>query len=152
MLISDKKIKLILSGDLIPDDLSDEELGNFCVYANFKYREGQPVISDEDYDFVFLKSLRARNPKHILFKSIEPEGQGFSEEKVLLPQPMLSIDKAYSFDEVVKWTERIIKSADDLNIEYSLLVFNATPKLDGFAGFDDGKTLYTRGDGKKEVI
>ena len=25
----------------------------------------------------------------------------------------------------------------------------ATPKLDGFAGYDDGNKLYTRGDGKK---
>jgi len=62
---------------------------------------------------------------------------------------MLSIDKAYSFPEILKWIERIHKACEDLQYDYRNIIFKATPKLDGFAGYDDGEKLYTRGDGKK---
>ena len=149
MSLNKDKIQSIINKDILVEDLSLDELGEFCEYANFNYRSGFPIITDEDYDFIFLKTLKEKAPEHRIFKSIEPEGGVFSDEKVLLPQAMLSIDKAYSLDEIIKWTERILKAADDLNLDYSSLLFIATPKLDGFAGFDDGKKLYTRGDGKK---
>jgi len=44
---------------------------------------------------------------------------------------------------------RIEKAAEEINIEFSSLVFRATPKLDGYAAYDDGDMLYTRGDGRK---
>jgi len=149
VVISKTKISKILEKKILPNDLSDSELASFCEYANSRYRSGYPIISDEDYDFIFLKALKERFPGHKIFKSVEPEDEVFSAEKVLLPQTMLSIDKAYSFAEIIKWIERILKAADELSLEYSSLVFIATPKLDGFAGYDDGKKLYTRGDGKK---
>ena len=62
---------------------------------------------------------------------------------------MLSIDKAYSFQEILRWIDRILKSCKELSIDFMELIFKATPKLDGFAGYDDGNKLYTRGDGKK---
>jgi len=147
--LSHQKIGEIQKKVLLVDDLSDEELGAFCEYANLSYRSGTPVISDEDYDFIFLKALRKRVPDHKIFKSVEPEGGAFSEEKVLIPESMLSIDKAYSFDEIQKWIDRILKSISDLNYDSKKLSLKATPKLDGFAGYDDGSKLYTRGDGKK---
>jgi len=147
--LSHQKIGEIQKKVLLVDDLSDEELGAFCEYANLSYRSGTPVISDEDYDFIFLKALRKRVPDHKIFKSVEPEGEAFSEEKVLIPESMLSIDKAYSFDEIQKWIDRILKSISDLNYDSKKLSLKATPKLDGFAGYDDGSKLYTRGDGKK---
>lgn len=39
--------------------------------------------------------------------------------------------------------------AEDCNVDFSTLMIRATPKLDGYAAYDDGKTLYTRGDGRK---
>jgi len=144
-----KKVKDIIEKKILVSDLSNSELENFCKLANSKYRDGSPIISDEDYDFIFLKEFKRRDPTNIFFTYVEPENDAFSEEKVHLPQPMLSTDKAYSFQEIIKWTERILKSADDLNFDYTLLRFIATPKLDGFAGYDDGVKLYTRGDGKK---
>ena len=152
MALDQEKINKIINHSISPSELNEEDLIDFCEYANYKYRSGFPVISDADYDFIFLKILREKVPNHIFFNSVEPEGSSFSEEKVLLPQAMLSIDKAYSYLEIIKWTERILKSADDLNLNYKSLLFKATPKLDGFAGYDDGKNLFTRGDGKKGVI
>ena len=149
MKLSDKKISNIVNHEISIKDLTDQELASFCVYANEKYRAGSPVISDEDYDFIYLKSLKDRTPSHPLLQSVEPENKGFSEEKLLLPKPMLSIDKAYSFDEIQKWIERILKSISELNFDPKKLSLKATPKLDGFAGYDDGSKLYTRGDGKK---
>jgi len=147
--LTDKITQKIINKDLLAEDLSEEQLGDFCEYANAQYRAGYPIISDADYDFVYLKALKKRVPGHKIFKSIEPEISPFSEEKVLIPESMLSIDKAYSFEEILKWIERIYKSVSELNFDPKKLVFKATPKLDGFAGYDDGIKLYTRGDGKK---
>ena len=149
MPLTQQKISKIQEKEILVNDLDNQELGEFCEFANTCYRAGNPIISDEDYDFIFLKALKNRLPEHHLLKNIEPEDNTFSDEKVLLPQAMLSIDKAYSFNEIIKWTERILKAANDLNFDPALISFIATPKLDGFAGFDDGIKLYTRGDGKK---
>jgi len=149
MALSSSIINQIIQQEILLDDLSDEDLSEFCQVANLAYRSGQPIISDQDYDFIYLSALKQRLPNHPLLKSVEPEGEGFSEEKVLLPEVMLSTDKAYSWDEIRKWIERLEKSAVDIGLAYVDIKIKATPKLDGFAGFDDGDHLYTRGDGKK---
>jgi len=79
-LTDEQKLKII-NKDLLVEDLSDSQLGEFCEYANSQYRAGYPVISDDDYDFIYLKALRKRVPGHKIFKSIEPEIIPFSEEK-----------------------------------------------------------------------
>lgn len=142
-------IDKIIHQELLVDELSNEQLGDFCELANTTYRAGEPIISDQDYDFVYLLALKQRLPKHPLLQAVEPEGVGFSTDKVLLPVPMLSTDKAYSQAEVNKWLNRIQKSANEINLDINAIELKATPKLDGFAGYDDGKCLYTRGDGKK---
>jgi len=148
-LISKNLIEKILNQEIVTNELTINQLGDFCIHANNMYRAGTPIISDEDYDFLYLKALKERSPNHPFLKSIEPETVNFSGEKSILPQTMLSIDKAYSFLEILKWIDRIIKSCIDISYDQNKLVFKATPKLDGFAGYDDGKKLFTRGDGKK---
>ena len=148
-MISREKISLITKKEILPAELTTQELVEFCEYCNVQYRYGSPIISDEDYDFIFLKALKERAPNHKFFKIIEPEIIPFSEEKIVLPETMLSTEKAYSFDEIIKWTDRILKSCKEISFEVSKLIFKATPKLDGFAGYDDGNKLFTRGDGKK---
>lgn len=149
MALSVSIINQIIHQEILLDDLLDENLAEFCQAANLAYRSGQPIISDQDYDFIYLPALKQRLPNHPLLKSVEPEGKGFSEEKVLLPEIMLSTDKAYSWEEVTKWLERLNKSASIIGLDCDDIKIKATPKLDGFAGFDDGDRLYTRGDGKK---
>jgi len=147
--LSSAIIDQILHQKITPEDLSDEQLGQFCQTANLAYRAGEPIVSDNDYDFIYLAALKERAPSHSLFQSIEPEGQGFSEEKVLLPEIMLSTDKAYTWEEISKWIERLQKSAAVIGLADDKIQIKATAKLDGFAGYDDGTRLYTRGDGKK---
>lgn len=149
MTLSQQTIDQIIRQEILVDDLSDHDLVQFCELANATYRDGNPIVSDQDYDFVYLPVLKQRLPQHALFQSVEPEGEGFSEEKVLLPEAMLSTDKAYSWIEIHKWIERLEKSAIEINLDIQSIQLKATPKLDGFAGFDDGERLYTRGDGKK---
>ncbi|MFZ2407277.1 MAG: DNA ligase, partial [Methylobacter sp.] len=43
-----------------PKDLADEQLLEFLQVCNALYRSGEPLISDTDYDFVFLAELQKR--------------------------------------------------------------------------------------------
>ncbi len=128
--------------------LSDQELIAFLQICNFLYRSGEPLISDYLYDSVFLAELQKRHPHHPYLETVEPE-PALAGKTVILPEKMLSTDKTYSADGIAKWLSRIEKAAEEINIEFSSLVFRATPKLDGYAAYDDGDMLYTRGDGRK---
>jgi DNA ligase (NAD+) len=130
-------------------DLTDDDLLEFCQIANQRYRDGSPIISDEDYDFVFNPELSKRLPDHSFLQKIEAENEGFSEEKIKLPQKMLSTDKAYSWEEINKWLDRVSKFSSEIDYPLADIQIKGTAKLDGFAGYDDGSKLYTRGDGNK---
>ena len=148
-MLTDQKIQNIANQSFLLGDLSNDELAEFCIVANRYYRDGSPIVSDQDYDFVFLAELSKRVPGHSLLTRPEPENKGFSEEKVKLPERMLSTDKAYTWVEVQKWLDRINKAAQETNLPLETIQIKGTAKLDGFAGYDDGKRLYTRGDGNK---
>ena len=107
----------ILNHEIEIKNLKTQILEQFIEFANQKYREGNPVVSDEDYDFLYLQELKKRNPSHPFLLKVEPEGEGFSEEKILIPETMLSIDKAYSFEEIHKWADRILKSCKELSFD-----------------------------------
>jgi len=131
-----------------PTKLSDDELLEFLTVCNDFYRLGEPIISDAQYDFVFLAELKKRHPHHPYLETVEPE-KAFTGKTVALPEMMLSTEKTYSKDGIEKWLQRIEKAAEELDLEFSKLIFRATPKLDGYAAYDDGLALYTRGDGRK---
>ena len=128
--------------------MKDTELEIFLEVANVLYRGGDPIISDADYDFIFLAKLKKHNPQHLFLNTVEPEPD-FYGKTVELPVKMLSTDKAYSQTEIERWAARIEKAASELGKNYADLTFKLTPKLDGYAAYDDGETLYTRGDGVK---
>ena len=130
------------------DSTSDAELIEFLQMSNALYRGGEAVISDTEYDFIFLAELRKRHPEHPLLLSVEPE-PAFAGKTVDLPVVMLSTDKAYTLAEVERWAQRIEKAAIETGRDLATLTFKVTPKLDGYAAFDDGRLLYTRGDGRK---
>ena len=148
-MLSKKTVEKIANQNILISDLSDDELAEFCIIANRMYRDGKSIVSDQDYDFVFLAELAKRLPDHPFLQKLESENEGFSEEKVKLPERMLSTDKAYSWGEIQKWLERITKSAEEINFPLKDVQLKGTAKLDGFAGYDDGERLYTRGDGNK---
>lgn len=146
--LTEERIREIISSPMYISTISDDELVEFLKVTNALYRGGKPIISDADYDFVFLAELRKRNPTHEFLASVEPEA-AFEGAKVDLPIPMLSTEKKTSEKEIMGWLESIEKSANDIMLNVNELRIRVTPKLDGFAAYDDGRCLYTRGDGRR---
>ncbi len=131
-----------------PQQLSDEQLLAFLQACNALYRGGEPLIPDAAYDFIFLAELQKRHPQHPYLETVEPE-IALLGKTVALPDLMLSTEKSYSQSGIEKWLTRLEKAAEDCSVDISTLLIRATPKLDGYAAYDDGKILYTRGDGRK---
>jgi DNA ligase (NAD+) len=127
---------------------SPDDLTLILKMANATYRAGVPVISDRDYDSLYVKELEYKDPNNEFLLSVEPE-PSFDSKVVELPEKMLSTDKAYSLEEVKKWVNRLVKASDEIGLSLSDLYIKVTPKLDGYAAYDDGSRLYTRGDGTK---
>lgn len=125
------------------------ELEKILKIANVLYRAGNPILTDEEYDHLFLAELKRRDPHNRFLETVEPEPEEVFGKTVPLPVRMLSTDKAYSLSEVSAWLDRLKKSAVELGKNFDSLEIRVTPKLDGFAAYFDGKRLYTRGDGKK---
>jgi len=129
-------------------EVDNDKLVEFLELTNLLYRAGEPIISDEQYDFIFLEELRRRIPDHPFLHTVEPEPP-LEPKTVELPVRMLSTEKAYEIEAIERWAKRIAKAAEDCGIDFPSLVFRVTPKLDGFAAYDDGQMLYTRGDGRR---
>jgi DNA ligase (NAD+) len=138
----------ILAGRIDQGILSDAQIVELLEAFNILYRSGEPLISDQEYDFVYLEELRRRRPEHPFLHQVEPEAL-VGVKTVALPARMLSTEKAYSFEDIEKWWKRVEKAAEECGIDFSSLLLRATPKLDGYAAFDDGTQLYTRGDGRR---
>lgn len=144
--INTKKIEQAIINNSF-NELDNDEQEIFLEVANACYRAGFPVIDDSEYD-VFYNQFSEKEPASPFVNSVEPEVLHLGKT-VPLPQKMLSTDKAYSKEEIQKWLERIINSANELNIDAKSISVRVTPKLDGYAAYDDGERLYTRGDGVK---
>jgi DNA ligase (NAD+) len=129
--------------------LTTAQLLEILTIANRLYRSGAALMSDADYDFVFMAALKQREPTHPWFNQVEPTPLANPTKTVVLPEKMLSTDKAYTWKAIERWLKRIEKSALGLNKTLTSLRFRVTPKLDGYAAYDDGQKLYTRGDGYK---
>ena len=126
-------------------ELKSKELVQVLTASNALYREGFPATTDEQYD-LYISMLKSINPIHPYLNSVESEVLADSKT-VSLPKKMLSTDKAYSFEEIKKWINRVIKATKEIGLSESDIQIRVTPKLDGYAAYDDGSTLYTRGDG-----
>ncbi|GAB6191265.1 helix-hairpin-helix domain-containing protein [Desulfocastanea catecholica] len=146
--LSEDDVATFTDPEMAVSDVDDDRLVEFLQLTNLLYRAGEPLVSDEQYDFIFLEELRRRLPDHPFLHTVEPEPL-LETKTVELPVRMLSTEKAYEIAAIERWAKRIAKAAEDCGIDFSSLVFRATPKLDGFAAYDDGQMLYTRGDGRR---
>lgn len=146
--LSEEEAAAIAVGEIAAAELSGEQLEEFLQIANLLYRGGENLITDAQYDFIFLAELKNRSPGHPFLHTVEPEPLVLAKT-VELPVRMLSTEKAYDFATIVNWAKRIEKAAGECGIAFAGLVFKVMPKLDGFAAYDDGQTLYTRGDGRR---
>jgi DNA ligase (NAD+) len=119
------------------------------------YQDDAPTVTDAEYDALRKRygAIEDRFPSLRTLDSltlkvgVAPTGR-FA--KVRHAVPMLSLDNAFSADDVVRFVDRIrrfLKLAED-----EPLVFTAEPKIDGLSmslRYEDGKlvTGATRGDG-----
>ena len=127
--------------------LTDSELEQLIQKANKAYRSGQPIMEDSVYDHEYLAELQRRYPDHQLLSSIEVEPL-FSEQKVKHKTPMLSTDKAYSYDDMGRFFQRVKKAADKIDFNHDAIMVRVTAKLDGLAASFDEGILATRGNGE----
>ncbi len=113
------------------------ELENAIRRANDLYwNHNAPEISDPEYD-ALVEELKRLDPNNALVTQIAPvELKG---PKVTHSKPMLSLDKAYSLAELMKWVTKYSRSPQEkLYIQ---------PKFDGISGVLEHGVLSSRGDG-----
>ena len=121
------------------ENLSVDELAELIRYHNRRYWElNEPEISDARYDEL-VRALAKLAPGHELLAEISSPAVE-SSGKVRHAEPMLSLDKAYSLEELLEWAAKFRRSpGEELLVE---------PKYDGISVNYDGKVLSTRGDGE----
>ncbi|GBD99215.1 DNA ligase [bacterium BMS3Abin07] len=139
----------------VPDSIRKEigKLVREINEHNYRYYVlDSPVISDEEYDRLFRKLKRLEEDYGFVLAGSPTQRVGAAPldkfEKVVHKQPMLSLDNAFSFDELRDFDTRLkryLKS--DNNIIYTV-----EPKYDGLAvelNYEKGilKKASTRGDG-----
>lgn len=121
--------------------IHQKELEEKIVEANRLYREGNPVMSDKEYDRMKEELERHFPDSDILKKAIVEESvKGDRMER--LPFPMFSLEKVKTVDEIVRW----IKDVWELSTNDRVVI---TPKYDGISLLVDETTndCWTRGDG-----
>lgn len=109
-----------------------------AYHDNLYWNLNAPEISDAEYD-VLVEQLRSLDPDHPVLHRVHG-GVGGTKH----PEPMLSLSKAYTREEVVKWARSVARSDAE--------VFGVTTKWDGVSArlvVSGGRpqALYSRGDG-----
>ena len=130
-----------------------EKLVNDLNYHSYRYYVlDSPVISDDEYDRLYFHLKDLEDRYHYILPDSPTQRVGAPPlnkfDKVKHTEPMLSLDNAFSFDEMQEFDRRIrrlLRTNED--VEYTV-----EPKYDGLAielTYKDG-LLYkasTRGDG-----
>lgn len=107
------------------------------IEAHESYWAGlESPLTDDEYDSE-IQWLKKKHPEHWLLTKIGGSSQ--PSEKVIHNIPMLSLDKAYTFNDVEKFIHKVSRTKDEK--------FIAQSKFDGLAGKFDGKVFSTRGNG-----
>ncbi|MCP4747931.1 MAG: DNA ligase [Desulfobacteraceae bacterium] len=120
-----------------------EQLVRKLEEYNRAYRSGSPIVSDAVYDDL-VEKLRKLDPENSFLTTVEPE-KITGRAEIRHPSPMLSLQKAYTRQQLERFLSRVEKEAKQIGLKQVL--FKITPKLDGLAGRDDGETLASRGNG-----
>ena len=130
-----------------------EKLVNDLNYHSYQYYVlDSPVISDDEYDRLYFHLKDLEDRYHYILPDSPTQRVGAPPlnkfDKVKHTEPMLSLDNAFSFDEMQEFDRRIRRLIrTDEDVEYTV-----EPKYDGLAielTYKDG-LLYkasTRGDG-----
>lgn len=139
----------------IPDNIKHEieQLVRDLNYHSYCYHVlDSPVISDEEYDRLYFHLKDLEDKYHYILPDSPTQRVGAPPldkfEKVKHTEPMLSLDNAFTYDDLEEFDKRIRKLLkSDEDIEYTV-----EPKYDGLAielTYRDGLLFKasTRGDG-----
>jgi DNA ligase (NAD+) len=120
------------------------------------YALGEPEIPDAEYDLLIveLRQLESDHPE-LATPSSPTQMVGAAAPSGLFQEvrhrvPMMSLDNAFSEDELRAWSERLRRAVPDIDL--GALAFSTEPKVDGVAMslvFEKGRFVQaaTRGDG-----
>jgi len=141
--------------DKIPEQIKHEtaKLVKDLNYHSYCYHVlDSPVISDEEYDRLYFHLKDLEDKYHYVLPDSPTQRVGAPPldkfEKVKHTEPMLSLDNAFSYDDIEEFDKRIKRLLKhDEDIEYTV-----EPKYDGLAielTYRDGLLFKasTRGDG-----
>jgi len=117
------------------------ELENDIQHYRNAYQKGEPEITDSEYD-ILLEQLRKIDPNNELLIKVE-KSLTLDGEKVSHSISMLSLEKKYSYTDVISWIKKVSRPNGER--------FKIEPKYDGVSGkyYFESKTLSTRGDGNE---
>lgn len=119
-------------------ELGEDQLARIIHYHDTLYWEkAEPVIPDFRYDELH-RALNKINPDHPLLHKVHAASVS-AAGTVKHNKPMLSLNKAYSIEEVMEWARKNCRENETLLIQ---------PKYDGISANYDGSVLATRGDGE----
>lgn len=114
------------------------ELESKIIALRQAYWEGNCTTPDFEYD-ALVEKLRSVEPWNSLLTSPE-HGTPSTKGKVSHKTPMLSLQKVYNKEDLMKWIDSVSRSDDE--------EFLVQPKYDGISCHYDHGTWSTRGDGK----
>ena len=114
--------------------LTTEKLVALLKEAQQEYWDkGTSFLSDTEWD-TFVERLRKEDPTNPILDEI-----GGTIGDVKHKEPMLSLQKVYDVNDLVKWIKDKARTDDEL--------FILQPKYDGISGCYDNGRMSTRGDG-----
>lgn len=123
------------------DNKTLRELFNEAKEWNAAYRQGNPIVSDAEYD-ARIEALKNIDPENPWFKSMEPAPVKESRKRKL-PIPMKSLEKAKNIADLKTWKN---------NIAFVGMRVVIMPKFDGLSLLYDETTkeAFSRGGSENE--
>ena len=115
-----------------------EQLEQRITELREAYWNGECTTPDSDYDKL-VEELRGLDQNHPLLASPEHGSKQSTHGKIAHKTPMLSLQKVYSKEDLMKWIDSVSRSDDE--------EFLVQPKYDGISCHYDHGVYSTRGDG-----
>jgi DNA ligase (NAD+) len=130
------------------DKMSVEQLVHEIKKNNKLYWENNaPAISDEEYDLL-LQQLEKQEPNNPVLDHVGVVNVA-SIGKVVLDQPMISLEKTYFFKDAPKGKKSLLTWAGE-NARSSEEIYLIQPKYDGISANYSNNILATRGQGTED--
>lgn len=117
-------------------DRINELSSEITKHDKLYWEKSNPIISDIEYDKL-VNELKLLDPSNELIVKVHTPVS--NEKKIRHKIPMLSLDKVYSFEDLVKWCRKVARSKSEL--------FRNEVKYDGVSGDLRDGVLATRGNG-----